>query len=67
MFNKLNDKTAITGLKNEELMNEEKKIMSGGGQSAKNKARTYNINNDEEGEDIKKAWRNTRIEDRHEI
>ncbi len=49
MFGKLNDKTAITGLKNEELMNEEKKVMSGGGQPAKNKARTYNINNDEEG------------------
>ena len=66
MFGKLNDKTAITGLKNEELMNEEKKIMSGGGQSAKVKARTYNINNDEEGEDIKKALEKYfRIEDRH--
>ena len=66
MFNKLNDKTAITGLKNEELMNTEKKIMFGGGQPAKNKARTYNINNDEEGEDIKKALEKYfRIEDHH--
>ena len=34
MFNKLNDKTAITGLQNKELMNEEKKVMSGGGEAA---------------------------------
>ena len=47
-------------------MNEEKKVMSGGGQAAKYKARIYNINNDEEGENIKKALEKYfRIEDRH--
>ena len=66
MYDKMNMKTAITGLKNDEVMEQEKKIMSGGGVSAKNKARVYNINNDEDNEDIKKALEKYfRIEDRH--
>ncbi len=66
MFKNINVKTAITGLKNDELMEKEKKVMAGGGTSIKNKARVYNINNDEDAEDIKTALsKYTRIEDHH--
>ncbi len=66
MFNKLNMKTAITGLKNDELIEKEKKMLEGGGETSKTKTRVFNINNDEDSESIKNALsKYVRIEDRH--
>jgi len=66
MFDKLNMKTAITGLKNDKLIEKEQKILAGGGETSKNKTRVLNINNEEDSEDIKNALsKYVKIEDRH--
>ena len=66
MLNSISLKTTITGLKDDELMEKEKKELQAGGKGQKNTTRIFNINNEEDNEAIKTALNKyVRVEDKH--